>query len=75
MKVAEFVKYGFDNTFFTVTNKALNMAMSLPLFINFHKLRCPVIHNHRNYTISALVKVFKVLINNREIMLCIQNPR
>ena len=38
-----------------LTNKASNMAMSVPLFINVYIPRCPVIHNHRNYTISVLV--------------------
>ena len=64
MKVAEFVKYGFNNTSFTVTNKASNMAMSVSLLINFHKLSCPVIQNYRNYTISVFVKVLKVLVRN-----------
>ena len=64
----DFVKYGLNNNLFTTTNKASNMAMSVPLFINFHKIRCPVIHNHCNYTISVLV----VLVNNGEITLCIQ---
>ena len=45
------------------------MAMSVSLFINFHKLRCHVIHNCHNYTISVFVKVLKVLVNNREITL------
>ena len=31
MSVAEFVKSSFDNTFFTVTNKASNMAMPVSL--------------------------------------------
>ena len=56
---------------FTVTNKAFNMAMSVSRFINIHKLRCPMIHNYRYYTISMFVKVLKVLVNNREITLCI----
>ena len=43
MNVAEFVKNGFNNTCFTLTNKGSNMAMSLPLFINIHTLRCPII--------------------------------
>ena len=29
-----------------------------------------MIHNHRNNTIQVLVKVLKVLLNNREITLC-----
>ena len=74
MKVAEFVKYGFNNTSFTVTNKASNMAMSVSLFINFHKLRCPAGHSHHNYTILMFVNVLKVLVNNREIRLCIPKP-
>ena len=46
MKIAELIKFGFNNTLFAVTNKALNMAMFVPLLINFYKLRCPVIHSH-----------------------------
>ena len=46
MKVAELVKYGFNNTSFTVKNKASNIVMSL--FINFHKLRYPVDYNYQN---------------------------
>ena len=48
MKVAEFVKYGFNNISFTATNKASNIALPVSLFINFHKLRCPVDYNYRN---------------------------
>ena len=44
----EFVKYGFNNTSFTATNKASNIALSVSLFINFHKLRCPVVYNYLN---------------------------
>ena len=44
----KFVKYGFNSTSFTATNKASNMAVSVPLFINFHKLRCPVAYNYWN---------------------------
>ena len=33
---------------FTATNKASNIAMSVPLFINFHKLKCLVIYNYQN---------------------------
>ena len=69
MKVVEFVKYGFNNTFFTVMNKASNIAMSVYLFINFHKLRCTMVYNYRN-SISVFVKVLKVLVNNRKITLC-----
>ena len=72
MNFAEFVKNGFENTCFTATNKALNTAMSVSLFNSFHKLRCLIIH--RNYTISVFVKVSKVLVNNREITLCIAKP-
>ena len=74
MKVAEIVKNGFNNTSFTVTNKASNMAMIVSRFINIHNLRCPMIHNYCYYTISVFVKVLKVLINNREITLCIPKP-
>ena len=45
-KVAEISKNGFNNTSFTLTNKASNMAMSVSRFINIHKLRCPMIHNY-----------------------------
>ena len=45
MNVAEFVKNGFDNTCFTAANKASNIAISVSLFISFHKLRCLMIHN------------------------------
>ena len=40
MKVAEIGKNGSNNTSFTLTNKASNMAMSVSRFINIHKLRC-----------------------------------
>ena len=39
MKVAEIVKNGFNNTSFTATKKASNLAMSVSGFINFHKLK------------------------------------
>ena len=71
MKVAEIIKNGFNNTSFTVMNKASNMAMSVSRFINTHKLRCPMIHNYRLYSISMFVKVLTVLVNNRINMLCI----
>ena len=45
MNVAEFVKNGFENTCFTAKNKASNTALSVSLFISFHKLRCVMIHN------------------------------
>ena len=70
MKVAEIAKNGFNSTSFTVTKKASNMAMPVSRFINIHKLRCHMIHNYY-YTISVFVKVLKVLVNNREITLCI----
>ena len=60
MKVAEIVNNGFNNTSFTLTNKASNMAMSVSRFINIHKLRYPMILNYRYYTISMFVKVLKV---------------
>ena len=44
----EFVKYGFNKTSFTAANKASNIALSVSLFINFHKLRCPVVYNYLN---------------------------
>ena len=49
MKVAEIGKNGFNNTSFTLTNKASNMAMSVSRFINIHKRRCPMIHNYHLY--------------------------
>ena len=75
MKVAEIIKNGSNNTSFTVTNKASNMAMSVSRFINIHKLRCPMINNDCYYTISVFIKVLKVLVNNREITLCIPKMR
>ena len=48
MKVAEFLNYGFNNTSFTVMKKTLNISVSVSLFINFHKLRCPVVYNYQN---------------------------
>ena len=75
MKVAEFLKYGFNNTSFTETNKASNIALYVSLFINFHKLRCPVVYNYRIYSISMFVKVLKDLVNNQEITLCIPKAR
>ena len=45
-------------------NKASNMAMSVSLFINYNKLRCPMILNHCNDTFSVFVKVLKNLANN-----------
>ena len=48
MKIAEFLKYGFNNTSFTATNKASHIALSVSLFINFHKLGCPVVYNYWN---------------------------
>ena len=60
-KVGAFVKYSFNNTSFTVTNKASNMAMSVSLFINFHTIRCHVIHDHHNCTISVFIKALIVL--------------
>ena len=57
MKVAEISKNGFNNTSFTLTNKASNMAMSVSRFINIHKLRCPIIHNYCYYIISMFIKV------------------
>ena len=48
MKVAKFFKYGFSSTSFTATKKASDVAMSVSLFINFHKLRCLVNYNYLN---------------------------
>ena len=64
-----------------LTNKASNMAMSVPLVVHFHIPRCPVIHDHRNYTVSVLVyrkgvKSFgKQLEKWSEITLCVPKPR
>ena len=58
-KVAKISKSGFKNTSFTLTNKALYMAISVSRFINIHKLRCPMIHNYRNYIILVFIKVLK----------------
>ena len=60
MKVAEIGKNGFNNTSFTLTNKASNMAVSVSRYINIHKLRCPMIHNYRYYIVSEFIKVLKV---------------
>ena len=75
MKVVEIVENSFNNTSFTAMKKASNMAMSVSRFINIHKLRDHLIHNYCYYTISVFVKVVKVLVNNREITLCIPNLR
>ena len=74
MKVAEIVKNSFNNHSFTATKKASNMALSVSQFINIHKLRCHINHNYC-YTNSVFVKILKVLVNNREITLCIPNLR
>ena len=58
---------------FHCDEKSFKVAMSVSLFINIHKLRCHMIHNYCYYTISVFVKVLKVLVNNREITLCIPN--
>ena len=75
MNVAEIVKNGFNNTSFTATKKASNMAMSVSRSINIQKLRCHMIHNYCYYSILVFVKVLKVLVNNREITLCIPKLR
>ena len=75
MKVAEMVNNSFNNTSFTATKKASNVALPVPRFVHIHKLRCHMIHNYCYYTISVFVKVLKVLVNNREITLCIPNLR
>ena len=75
MKVAEIVKNGINNTSFTVMNKVSNMAISVSRFINIHKLRCHMIHNYCYYTILVFVKALKVMVNSREIMLCIPKLR
>ena len=59
----------------SLQKKASNMAMSESRFINIHKLRCHMIHNHCYYTISVFAKVLKVLVNNTEITLCIPKLR
>ena len=48
MEVVE-IKNGINNTSFTVKNKASNMAMTVSLFINIHKQKCPMILNYRYY--------------------------
>ena len=70
MKIGEIVKNGFVNTSFTVTNKASSMAMCvyLSIVINQNAL-CSLL------TILVFVKVLKVLVNNREITLCIPKLR
>ena len=75
MKIAEIVKNSFNNTSFIATKKASNMAMSVSWFINIHKLRCHMIHNYCYSTISVFVKMLKVLVNNREITVCIPKLR
>ena len=59
MKVADFVKYGYNNTSFSAKNKASNIAMSVPLSINFHKLRCPVFFNYWNLFNFGVCKCVK----------------
>ena len=49
--------------------------LQIVLIYQFHKLRCHMLHNYCYYTISVLVKVLKVLVNNREIRLCIPKQR
>ena len=60
MKVAEIGENGFNNTSFTLTNKASNMAISVSRFISIHQLRCPMIQNYRYDIISVLKKALKV---------------
>ena len=69
MKVAEFIKNGFNNTSFTATNKASNIALSVSLFINFHKLKCPIVYNYRNLFNFGVckLKVLKALANNQKL--------
>ena len=50
-------------------------SFEIVLIYQFHKLRCHMLHNYCYYTISVLVKVLKVLVNNREIRLCIPKQR
>ena len=69
MKVTEIVNNGFNNISLTVTNKASSVAISMPRFLNIHKLRCHMIHNYYYYTILVFVKSLKVLVNNRKITL------
>ena len=56
MKAMEFVKYGFNITSFTATNKASNRSMS----INFHKIRCPVNYNYWNLFNCSVYKDVKI---------------
>ena len=66
------VENSLNNTYFTAKKKASNTAMSMSVsqFINFHELRC-----HCFIIIVIILfrclKVLKVLVNNREITLCI----
>ena len=45
--------------------------MSVSQSINIRKLRCHTFHNYCYYTYLVFVKVLNVLVNNREITLCI----
>ena len=49
-----------NNTSFNLTNKVSNMTMSASLFNNFHKTRCPAVHNHCNYSVLVFVKGVKI---------------
>ena len=53
MKVVEIVKNGFNNTSFTATKKASNMAMFVSRFVNIHKLRYHMIHLLLLYTFGV----------------------
>ena len=69
--VAEILKNSFNNTSFTVTKKASNMALSVSRLINIHKLRCHMIHTYCYYTILVFVKVLKVSAQTIEKLRCV----
>ena len=52
--------------------KSFKHALIVSRFINIHKLRCHMIHKYCIFcTIMVFIKVLKVLVNNREVTLCI----
>ena len=56
MKVAEYVKYGFNNISFTVTNKASNIAVCLFIFINLNALLFIIIGIYSSSVVCKGVK-------------------
>ena len=76
MNVTEFVKNGFDNTCFTAMYKASNIAISVSLFISFHKLRCLMIHNSLKIYYFGVCKGVKSFGKKLEKLRCVfQKPR